>query len=287
MSADASIEAAQEPAQRQKRQPRAFLFLLLAIGTVLSILYMPLLTDNQHFYMSDHSYYFQPFTHYIAERLRRGEIPLWNPYVYCGMSQIAVPSPGIFYPPNLIFLACKYGQGLSFIMLFHQLVAAAGAFLFIASFGWGIPAALIGGLAASLCGYVCSMVTNHTLATTACWLPLLMWSFRAMVLAAEAEQRNKLLWLCALASVTLAMYIGCGRPEVAVPGAALVALFIVLHARRAVKCNALKWQLLAIASGTLIAGPVILPTAEWISVSPRAHGLNLSQVLMWSTNWYD
>ena len=34
---------------------------------------------------------------------RQGRLPLWNPYLYCGMSQLAVPSPGMFYPPTACF----------------------------------------------------------------------------------------------------------------------------------------------------------------------------------------
>jgi hypothetical protein len=259
----------------------------VCLTVILVFLYMPELTRQQHYFMSDHCYYFQPFTRYISERLRNGELPLWNPYLYCGMSQIAVPSPGVLYLPTWLFALFDYSQGIAVNMVLHQAVAGLGAFLLVASFGWGIGPAAVCALGFSMCGYMFSLVTNYTLAADAAWLPLLLWSNRAIVQASQASQKSKVYWLTVVAGVSLYLLVACGRPEISIPGSALVGLWIVAHLKAATKCGALKWQIAAVAMGALLCAPVLLPVVEWVKLSPRSTGLNLSQVLMWSTNWYD
>jgi len=42
------------------------------------------------------------------------------------MSQIATPSPGIFYPPMWLFVLFSYSRALALGLLLHQLIAGAG-----------------------------------------------------------------------------------------------------------------------------------------------------------------
>lgn len=290
VSADPTAGLVADPRPAGKRLPgvgiTAAIF-TLCLTITLVFLYLPELTRRQHYFMQDHCYYFQPLTHYIAERLRNGELPLWNPYLYCGMSQIAVPSPGVLYLPTWLFALCDYSQGIAVNMVLHQTVAGLGAFLLIASFGWGLAPAAVCALAFSMCGYMFSLVTNYTLPADAAWLPLLLWSNRAIVQASQAQARTKVYGLTFVAGVLLYLLVACGRPEVSIPGAVLVGLWILAHAKAAIKCGALKWQLSGIVMGALLCAPVLLPVVEWVQLSPRSTGLNLTQVLMWSTNWYD
>jgi len=290
VSADASTNLAADHVPAGKRVLSTGLsasIFTACLAVILLAIYMPVLTKQQHYFMSDHCYYFQPFTHYIGERLRNGEWPLWNPYLYCGMSQIAVPSPGVLYPPTWLFAVCDYSQGVAANMILHQLFAGLGAFLLVSSFGWGVGAAAACALAFSLCGYMFTLLTNYTLSANAAWLPMLLWSQRAIVQSSEANNKSKVYWLTLVSGVLLYLLVACGRPEISIPGVALLGLWILVHAKKAIKCGALPWQLAAAALGALLSAPVLLPVIEWIKISPRSSGLNLSQVFMWSTNWYD
>ena len=44
-----------------------------------------------------------PLYHFAARNLRRGIIPLWNPYLYGGAPFAADNQSGLFYPVNLLF----------------------------------------------------------------------------------------------------------------------------------------------------------------------------------------
>ena len=99
----------------------------LFASCVLAILiafYWPFLSGDKVFFLGDTALYFEPFCRFIGEALRQGKLPLWNPYCYAGMPQIAIPSPGIFYLPNLVFAFLPFSQGLAISLIFHQLLLA-------------------------------------------------------------------------------------------------------------------------------------------------------------------
>lgn len=263
----------------------------LIIALPLLIFYLPCLTGERSFYTSDLTWYFQPFLTFISQTLHRGEVPLWNPWMYCGMAQMAVPSPGIFYPLNIYFYTLPFSPALALFLITHQMIAGIGAFLLVLSLGWGGFAALVAALACAWCGYMFSMTSNFTLMATIAWLPMAVFCVRRV--RGEFSLRN-MLAVCATAAVVF-MMVAAGRPEVSAPAAIVLAVFSLADvvARysddRLVKAAVEQtcWRAVAGALALLLSMPIILPALEWAAVSPRASGLDPKWVFMWSANWYD
>jgi hypothetical protein len=73
-----------------------------------------------------------PLYHFAARSLRRGIIPLWNPYLYGGAPFAADNQSGLFYPVNLLFFLLfpevTY-LTMELLAIFHFFVA--GAFMYI------------------------------------------------------------------------------------------------------------------------------------------------------------
>ncbi len=267
----------------------AAVVLCLLLLLFLSGYYALLLTGQRTFFIADHCYYFEPFTNFIGSALAAGRLPLWNPYLYCGMPQSAVPSPGMFYPPNLLFAYLGYSQALSAILLFSQIVAGLGGFLLVVSFGWGITAATVCGITMAFCGYMFSLSSNYTLVAGVAWFPLMLWSYRRIRIDLE---HGRPYFASAIAIIATFMSIAAGRPEVFVPACLLNLLAIFWDAYKSRKAGAtivrqLWWQFATLISAILLTMPMVLPVIEWVLQSPRANGLNLSQTFMWSANWYD
>lgn len=105
--------------------------------------------------------HFQPQIQFLASSLARGELPLWNPYVFGGQPQIADPQSMIFSPPYLLLalltpnpslwaadmtlLACMALGGVGMIIWFRDqgwhwagAIVAALAFSFGAAMAWRI-----------------------------------------------------------------------------------------------------------------------------------------------------
>jgi hypothetical protein len=245
--------------------------------------YYPWLSGAQAFYQSDLAYYFEPFCRFICDSFRQGRLPLWNPYLYCGMAQVAVPSPGMFYPP-ILFFTLPFSQGMAAFLVFHQVVAGAGAFLLVASLGWGMLAALVAGIGVALCGYMFALQANFTLVAAVSWLPLLLY---ALFKVNGTWSRANVAWMF-LSCVAMAMMVGAGRPELSVPAALIAGVFaLCCSGGRQPAILATIFRLGSMFLGVVLAAPVLLPALEWARLSPRAHGLDLKWVLMWSANWYD
>ncbi|MBX9877757.1 MAG: YfhO family protein [Candidatus Obscuribacterales bacterium] len=252
----------------------------------LIIFYFPWLCGAQSFYVTDITNHFEPTMRILSEYWRNGQFQLWNPYAHCGEPQIAIPQPNLFYAPNWIFAWLPFSPALAANLITHQFLAGMGNFLLVASLGWGFLPAATAGVIAALSAYMFSLSTNYTLMASAAWLPLTIWSIRSM----KTQVKNYIYMV--IATLSMAMMILTGRPEIFAPAFVLIAGYIGLSYLRDLKsytanlCNSV-WQVVAIALAVLLALPFILPTLEWQALSPRAHGLVAKEVLVWSANWYD
>jgi hypothetical protein len=266
-------------------------FVLVLLGT-LTIYYAPVLFGGECFYKADNCFYFEPFFKLIGDALRGYRLALWNPYLDCGMPQLAVPSPGIFYPPNIIFAFLPYGSAFACLLAFHQIVAGVGAYLFVNSLGWSRGAAFTAGMTCAFTGYMFSLTSNHTLPASAAWLPAVLWSMRGISTAYVARQ---ICPMVIMGSITTFLMITAGRPEISVAGMSIVALFVLVQTilimrhkkeEEEISSNFI-WQVAALFFGMMLATPMLLPVLEWMATSPRAHGMDVKYVFLWSANYYD
>src|SRR5271154_1668931 len=127
----------------------AFIFLLMLVPA-----FAPFLFDNKTLYQGDIFLYFEPMLRYLAENLKAGRLPLWNPLECGGAPQIAIISPGLFYLPNLVFVLFPFGLALGLALMFHQWLAGFGTYLFLKELGFSRLSATTGGAALALCGYM-------------------------------------------------------------------------------------------------------------------------------------
>lgn len=147
------------------------LWLCAALLVVLLARYGCIIFGGANFYLSDSSLYFEPLCRFIGDAISHGRLPLWNPYSYCGMPQIAIPSPGLFNPFTLLFAILPFSQAIALQLVAHQLVCGVGVFLLLRFAGKERVAAAIGATVAALSGYMFTLHTNYTLVLTAAWVP--------------------------------------------------------------------------------------------------------------------
>ena len=63
---------------------------------------------------------------YLADSLRHGHLPLWNPYTYGGQPFLAGFESAVFYPPNLLFLCMPLARAINFSILLHLVILGWG-----------------------------------------------------------------------------------------------------------------------------------------------------------------
>lgn len=295
------------------RPIRYILFVALLV-TPLLVHYWPFLFQGRCYASSDHHLFFEPFCRFIGDSYKQGQLPLWNPYLYFGMPQIALPSPSFLYPPSLFYAVQNYSQAVSTQQILHHVVAAVGGALLAESLGLSFSAAACAGMAYAFSGYMFTLSANYSLVAGASWLPLALFASRRIRFADDRQSRA--LWTILL-SIFVFLMVSAGRPEVFVP----VIVIVFAHAVTGIGRHYIvqlrsksesSWtnqadsenpdpaedikeekplkvflcRMLALLLGGLLCMPLLLPALEWASTSNRAKGLDPSEVMIWSANWY-
>ncbi|MDQ5856932.1 MAG: YfhO family protein [Acidobacteriota bacterium] len=153
----------------------------------------------------DQGDFFYPLKLYTADRLRAGEIPLWNPLSGAGEPWLANGQAGVFYPPSLLFLIPSPAIAAILFLLVHFAIGAWGMRRFLSQEGVSESGALFGAAVFASSGFAASLATywNHFGAWA--WLPVV-----AAIARAGVRSRGALIAL-ALAVGLQAM---AGSPEV-------------------------------------------------------------------------
>jgi hypothetical protein len=114
---------------------------------------------------------FYPWRLLLQRGLRRGELPLWNPYQYCGYPFVGNGQSAIFYPPNWLLLVvdAKYFLGLSLAL--HWFLAGALTFFLARALGLRPAGAVLAGLLYQASGFMIAWAELPTVVNTMAWLP--------------------------------------------------------------------------------------------------------------------
>src|SRR3989344_5180762 len=101
--------------------------ILILLGLI-GLYFFPVLFGHQVFYYGDILSIFLPFKQFFFDNIRRGVLPLWNPYIYSGYPQFADMTLGSFYPPSWILLIETSITSVSWLIIGHFFIA--GYFMF-------------------------------------------------------------------------------------------------------------------------------------------------------------
>jgi hypothetical protein len=201
-----------------------------------------------------------PGVDYAVARLRGGELPLWNPYLGCGMPFHVQPEHGLWQPLNLVFLLAGARQGLALHAFVCLAMAGLGFAVFVRSTGMGYLAGLVGGVAFACSGIFSAGMSRPEIAGTLAWAP---WFFAAL----RAWLREGRPGMAALAGLCGAMML--------LAGAWLVAGALLLLAKVYAACLLLflpvpaqgprrgAWWIPAVALG--VSAVQWLPSLAWLA----------------------
>jgi hypothetical protein len=170
-----------------------------------------------------------PLATFIAGSLRRGEMPLWEPYTYCGVPIFANIQAAIFYPPVLLATAASNCFGpaslprlLAIAVALQIFFAGICTFALLKRLGAQAGAAFVAATVYQMGCFFAVQAEHMGAMHAASWIPL-AW-------LAVVELRDGLRWRwMAILSLALAMTILAGLPQVAVAafGSAIVLALLV------------------------------------------------------------
>lgn len=252
-------------------RPYAILLLLW------SIYFLPLLSHPTRVLYSGHSDFLAehlPAKYALArDWTRTGELPLWCPYYFCGISYIHDIQVGTFYPPNfaaLLVPEAYVGAALSWAIALHLLAAAWGTFAYARSHGLGEIAGLVAavGFAFSAKWTLHLFVAGHTITAGLAWLP---WILRGLETAIRTGRFGPAL----AAGVGFGMLVLGTHPQWTLYAGVFVGLwtFAVTDGSRQSLIRWLGFGAITATVGVLLSAVQLLPTLDATKYTSRAVGV--------------
>lgn len=238
---------------------------MLAVLATVAWFEAPFLLDQKIVVERDALSSILPLRAFLAEALRQGDWPMWNPLPVLGKPFLPEWQTGLFYPPSLFFLVPPFTRGFNLFFVFHYAWTAVGALLLLRALGVSRVAAALGALVWAMGGPLVSLghLLNHLMA--AAWLPWVLWAW-----VRTEDVRRRVLG----SSLLLAVVLLTGSPEMAL----LIAGLLVILARDPV-------ALVVPPIAGALAAMQLVPVWEYLGLTHRGvHGLSTENVLAYSSS---
>ena len=136
-----------------------------------------LLDGREVLAFKDLSRYFYPLRYLMVEMVKSGQLPLWNPYIFCGMPFMATLQVGFFYPLTIIHYILPFDLAFNYYTIIHYYLAAVFMYWLMRHYQLSRPSAFLSGLLFAFSGYMLSVSNMNTTLTSVVWLPLVLLSW--------------------------------------------------------------------------------------------------------------
>ena len=266
MSAAARTTSVLQPVESAPKEARLRTFGLCAIGAALLALFWPLGLGRLFLY-ADLGGAFLPLRMFFAERLARGESPLWMPHLFCGFYVHGEGQLGIYHPlRRMSYALLPVDAAFALECLLPYPLALLGFVLLLRRLGLPGSAALFGGLCLGLAPFLTLRLTHLDTIAVLAHVPWLLLASDVLLRAAPGTRRQ-------LAFVWIALLTGsqllAGYPPAVLLSLLVEGAYAASLARRGAAA-ALLLLLAAKGVGVLLGAPQWLPTWEEIESSQRA-----------------
>ena len=231
----------------------------------------------------------------------RGELPLWNPYVFTGVPFLAGGQAGVLYPIGLpLFTLLPTAQAYVWFIALHLLVGGLGTYVYLRAIDTGRWGALLAAVAFSLAGFLVVSFQWPQVVSAAVWLPVVLLCLEQLF--KQVEERSlegpagvSSRWLgmpfwTLLGAVAVGLSLLAGHLEISfyllfsVTAYALVRLALMLRELgpgwRLVKATA--GAVLLVGLGCALAAVQLVPSYELLMENFRAGAATFGQVAGWA-----
>lgn len=261
---------------------------VLVIVLLISLFFRDVLLQKA-FFWEDFLYQFYPFRYFAAVSMAGGEMPLWNPYTFCGTPFQADIQSALFYVPNLLLTLFVSNGSLHFywvelLIIIHYMIAGVCMYYLAKEFDLRRHVALFSGLIYALSGFMITHAIHQVVICQVAWLPLIVLLFRRMLI------RRSILHMV-LTGLVLGHAVLAGFPQLSLYIFFFLFLYFVFEFMISVKEHGFSTSipLAPLAAGVIIVALgltaiQLLPTIELAPQSQRAeitYQKSLEGMLSW------
>ena len=152
---------------------------IYAIFLAFCIFYYNQILFGNYYFFEDFLYQYYPFRNFFATSLGKGIFPLWDPYVFSGMSLLGDIQSALFYPFNIILVLFVRNDVLSFYALelqniLHILLAGIFTYMYAREIKLSKNASMVSALTFMFSGFLITRTIHLTFVNVIVWLPLIL-----------------------------------------------------------------------------------------------------------------
>jgi len=243
---------------------------LLPVGIIAGlclVYFWQVLFLNKTFYFEDIVTFCYPMRYMLADWVKQGELPLWNPYIFSGMPYLGDIQAALFYPFNIFYYILPTDRAIAYYIVLHFFLAGLNMYIYLRVIKLNLVSALFGSLTFSYSTFIFSEIRHLIIIGVSVWFPLLFALF-------ELTIRKRSLFYAILGAGVFSLEILAGHIQlVYYTGLAMTAYFLVkgiqLRTQREQIKRIVSAFLIIFILGPLLAAIQLLPFVETISSSPR------------------
>lgn len=267
------------------------LVLLTSVTLVLAgIFFGRILFSPNLYYSGDAARGYLPQRITMADALKAGQFPWWEPDLGIGYPLAAEGEVAAFYPVNWLILALFPADiSLNASLLLHVLLAGLGMCLWLRRIGLSQVVAYGGGTVLVLGGFYVAHLGHLSILTVAAWLPWMLYLTDGLLRSSRTTFANLMLRVVALASAVALQFTG-GHAQISLLCLILLTMYLfysVVFDRPPISTSPvvtfwdrrfgriLTW-VAALVIGSLAASPQLLSSWQLSQLSNRAGGLDSS-----------
>lgn len=223
---------------------------------------------------------------FILDALSKGELPLWNPYLFGGVPFLAAGQHSALYPLSVLYYVLPLASAYGWFTVVN--LGLAGVFMFILVRGYGLRRgqALMAGAAYQLGGFLITSVVFQMMIAAAAWLPLILALCDKIIFRAPGlhGKRSHAQWVI-LGACAIAFQIYAGHVEITVYTALVAAaycahrLFWSVWRKSADIVQPALWLVVMVVLGGALGALQLVPLFELLATSFRAERAEFATVL--------
>lgn len=257
----------------------------LALAGVAALFFAPALALRGIYYQGDVVNYTSRIA-FTGEWLRKGVLPLWNPFLSLGGPHAGDPVSPVFYPLHPL-LAVVFGNRLyGFDLALHVFLAALGMFALSRRLALTPAAALLSAIAYAFGAFTFGHLQHLNVIVGQAWIPVLLAATHRYI---ERGDRRSM----SLAALALGLLILGAHVQIAAYGllgwGMFAAFWLVTRDRRDGRTQArLSLGLVCVCLlGLALASAFLLPFAEWLMFVSRSERMTYEYATSysWPPSW--
>lgn len=140
--------------------------------------------------LGDIFHQFYPWQLYAQESIKNGDIPLWNPYIFCGKPFQADSLTALFYPLNILYYILPIHWAITCQTILHLFLAGLFMYLYLRTIISNRFNSLVGAITFMLNGFFIAWMCFPNTIGIGIWIPL------AFLMAEKIlNKENKLMFI--------------------------------------------------------------------------------------------